>query len=73
MNTRTALRKSLLIEPAADALRRSETERELDEAWRDYCANFAGASPERRELFSIYTVRLVALRKAAMMGNILRV
>lgn len=76
MNTRTALRKSLLISPAEDALRRSDTLAGLDEAWDDFCSGFAGGSPERRQLMSVYhdcydTIRQRA-REAASLADILR-
>ena len=57
MNTRTALRKSLLIAPAEDALRRAKTQDELDDAWAVFCDGFAGFSIERHHLRKLYNQR----------------
>lgn len=62
MNTRTSLRKSLLIAPAEDALRRAETVAELEDSWFDFCAGFADESVERELLIAVYMERLRQLR-----------
>lgn len=63
MNTRTALRKSVLIAPAVDALSRAETQAELEDAWFDFCDGFTDGSHERRELLRIYNECLPKVRK----------
>lgn len=68
-------RKSLLIEPAASALRRAETVAELEDCWFDFADGFADDSDERRELLSVYRECLDRVRKreldARMMPRIL--
>jgi hypothetical protein len=64
MNTRTALRKSLLIAPAEDALRRAGTQQELEDAWFDFADNFADESPERIHLRAIWDERVAYFKKA---------
>jgi hypothetical protein len=72
MNTRTALRKSLLIQPAVDALNRAENQAELEDAWFDFGDGFAEHSAERRELQAVYAARLRRIKEAEKLLNILR-
>lgn len=58
MNTRSALRKSVLIQPAEDALLRCETQEELEDAWEDWASGFADDSVERMHLITVYRAQL---------------
>lgn len=63
MNTRTQLRKSLLIAPAEQALRRAETVAELEDCWFDFADGFADDAPERKQLLAVYLEQLPIVRK----------
>lgn len=73
MNTRTALRKSVLVAPAEDALRRASNQPELEDAWFDFCDNFADESPERAHLIAIYMERVGAFKEAERIARMARV
>lgn len=61
--TRTALRKSLLIAPAEEALRKADSLEELQEAWADFCSGFMESSAEYRELLRVYLEQVPPLRE----------
>jgi hypothetical protein len=73
MNTRTAFRKSVLVAPAEDALRRSSDQQDLEDAWFDFCDNFADDSPERKYLLTIYLERVELFKAAEAAARMLRV
>ena len=73
MKLRTSLRKSLLIAPAEDALRRADNQSELEDAWFDFCDGFADETPERDQLLAIYMGRLKDFKDAARAAEMLRV
>jgi hypothetical protein len=62
MNTRTMLRKSLLIEPAETALKAAKNQSELEDAWFDMADNFADETPERKHLLEVYMDRLAQIK-----------
>lgn len=72
MNTRTALRKSVLIAPAEAALRRAETQEELEDAWFDFADGFADESVEREHLYGVYLEQLKAVGHRAKAARYLR-
>lgn len=73
MNTRTAFRKSLLVAPAEDALRRSSDQQDLEDVWFDLCDNFADGSPERKYLLAVYLERVDLFKAAEDAARMLRV
>jgi hypothetical protein len=71
MNLKPALKISLELLPAEQALRRAETHEELADAWWEFCDNFNG---KRREyLQEVHNEVLKQIeRKNAMRVDVLR-
>lgn len=73
MNLRTALRKSSVIAPIEDAMRRADNQDELEDVWFDMADGFGDQSPERKHLLGIYNERLAFFRSAEAVARALRV
>ncbi len=73
MNTRTALRKSMLIAPAENAIRNAENQDELEDAWFDFADGFSDESEERKHLLSLYMKKSEAFKLAEKAARMLRV
>lgn len=73
MNDRRMFRKSLLIAPAEQALRRADSLDELDAAWDDFADGFADETLEREQLRSIYDERKYHMQQAFRAAEMMRV
>jgi hypothetical protein len=69
---RTQLRKSLLVAPAEEALRKADTRQELEDAWFDFCAGFSDESEERAYLLTVWDERAAYFKKAEQWAKFMR-
>lgn len=62
-----------IVQIAADALNRSDTEAELVATWAEYCERYGERTRERADLLRVYDNRLKRVRLAEHAASLLRV